>query len=256
MAGSIRDRSAPVLTPALVRPQNAGPCPMLRLCAGAADPSARCGFPIPKTAAPWREQNSAGDAAGATLSGLGFWAFAVRHPSLYRFGTRWIAARFAWRGKGASAFRQLPLAGGWTKHRDLPLPQGRTFPRTQWAIRIPLGGMSTDRDRMLAAINAGAAKTNPAPKPAAGAAAGKVAGPALIETTVQTAISASPRRRSTRSPATRRGAGPRRPLSGAAGTCRRNCASRPMRGFSGASLVDSPARKSRPAPATASTKYP
>ncbi|HSM19938.1 MAG TPA: lactate utilization protein LutB domain-containing protein, partial [Hyphomicrobiales bacterium] len=29
----------------------------------------------------------------------------------------------AWRGR----FRKLPFAGGWTDHRDLPAPQGRTF---------------------------------------------------------------------------------------------------------------------------------
>ena len=29
------------------------------------------------------------------------------------------------RGKGA--FRSLPLAGGWTKGRDLPAPEGGTF---------------------------------------------------------------------------------------------------------------------------------
>ena len=30
-------------------------------------------------------------------------------------------------GGKARAFRWLPGAGGWTKHRDLAAPQGRTF---------------------------------------------------------------------------------------------------------------------------------
>jgi L-lactate dehydrogenase complex protein LldF len=35
--------------------------------------------------------------------------------TLYKFG----------RLKGR--FRSVPLAGGWTKHRDFPAPQGKTF---------------------------------------------------------------------------------------------------------------------------------
>jgi L-lactate dehydrogenase complex protein LldF len=31
-------------------------------------------------------------------------------------------------------FRWLPLASGWTRHRDFPAPQGATF-QTQWRKR-------------------------------------------------------------------------------------------------------------------------
>ncbi len=54
------------------------------------------------------------------------WAFAAAHPGLYRFGTRlamWAIRLFAkdgWIGK-------LPLADGWTRHRDFPKPAARSF---------------------------------------------------------------------------------------------------------------------------------
>jgi L-lactate dehydrogenase complex protein LldF len=37
-------------------------------------------------------------------------------------------------GRKAGRFHSLPLAGGWTRHRDLPAPEGKTF-QQQWAER-------------------------------------------------------------------------------------------------------------------------
>jgi L-lactate dehydrogenase complex protein LldF len=37
-------------------------------------------------------------------------------------------------GRRKGRFRALPLAGGWTKHRDLPAPAGKTF-QALWAER-------------------------------------------------------------------------------------------------------------------------
>ena len=41
---------------------------------------------------------------------------------------------FAAFGEKPLSFARLPFAGGWTQHRDLPAPQGRTF-QDQWARR-------------------------------------------------------------------------------------------------------------------------
>lgn len=57
---------------------------------------------------------------------LRLWAFAARHPALYRTATNValpIMRLFARNGRIAS----LPLAGGWTHTRDLPAPARRTF---------------------------------------------------------------------------------------------------------------------------------
>ncbi len=37
-------------------------------------------------------------------------------------------------GRGRGRFRALPLAGGWTAVRDMPVPQGRSF-HSLWAER-------------------------------------------------------------------------------------------------------------------------
>ena len=38
-------------------------------------------------------------------------------------------------GKFAPRFRWLPLAGGWTRHRDFPAPEVQTF-QAQWKRRV------------------------------------------------------------------------------------------------------------------------
>ena len=39
-----------------------------------------------------------------------------------------------WIGGRRGRLSSLPLASGWTRHRDLPVPQGRTF-QEQWKAR-------------------------------------------------------------------------------------------------------------------------
>ena len=65
---------------------------------------------------------------------LRLWAWAARHPPLYRFGSRVAARALSWLGRRHGRLRRVPLAGGWTAWRDLPAPEGRTF-HSQWAER-------------------------------------------------------------------------------------------------------------------------
>ena len=61
---------------------------------------------------------------------LKVWAAFARRPRLYHAAARLgvpLLSLFARRGA-----LKLPLAGGWTRHRDLPAPQGRTF-QALWA---------------------------------------------------------------------------------------------------------------------------
>ena len=59
--------------------------------------------------------------------GLGLWAWFARRPKLYQMAARFGMAGLGVMGRGRGAFRSLPFAGGWTRHRDFPAPQGRTF---------------------------------------------------------------------------------------------------------------------------------
>ena len=62
-----------------------------------------------------------------TRWGLRIWSALATRPALYRFGTGLanIGLRVFARGRGRIAW--APLAGGWTRSRDLPQPEAGTF---------------------------------------------------------------------------------------------------------------------------------
>jgi L-lactate dehydrogenase complex protein LldF len=81
----------------------------------------------------WRERSFA-ETTWSQSALLRAWAGLARHPGAYhRFG-RLGAALLGRLGRAHGAFRSLPFAGGWTRHRDLPAPQGPTFQHL-WAKR-------------------------------------------------------------------------------------------------------------------------
>ena len=92
-------------------------------------------IPLPKMLRHWREKEFERHLTPRKARlGLAAWRLLANRPRLYGLTTRlaaWGLARFA--GK-SGALASLPLAGGWTKWRDLPAPEGSTF-RTEWAKR-------------------------------------------------------------------------------------------------------------------------
>jgi len=95
-------------------------------------------IPLPKLMRHHREADFAAGGEGSTTSayraGLGLWAAVALRPRLYHLLARFGIAALGAMGRRRGRFGWLPMAGGWTRHRDFPAPQGRTFQQL-WAER-------------------------------------------------------------------------------------------------------------------------
>jgi len=86
-------------------------------------------IPLPKIMRHWREEAFEKKLPPARERyGLAAWAFLAKRPGLYRLVTR-IGMRLMGRAGAVRGgrFEDLPFASGWTKGRDMPAPEGRTF---------------------------------------------------------------------------------------------------------------------------------
>jgi L-lactate dehydrogenase complex protein LldF len=124
-----------VLTPTLIGVDKAGHLPNASTFCGRCESVCPMRIPLPKMMRHWREREFERHLSPATVRwGLGLWAFFARRPSLYRLATGIAMPFLGLLGRGKGRFRSLPLAGGWTRHRDMLAPQGRTF-QQQWKAR-------------------------------------------------------------------------------------------------------------------------
>jgi len=124
-----------VLTPMLVGIDKAGQLPNASSFCGRCEAVCPMQIPLPRMMRHWREREFERRLSPATYRwGLGLWAFVARRPGLYRVATQLAVAVLGALARGKGRFRRLPLAGGWTGHRDLPAPQGRTF-QQMWSTR-------------------------------------------------------------------------------------------------------------------------
>ncbi|MCK6449979.1 MAG: LutB/LldF family L-lactate oxidation iron-sulfur protein [Alphaproteobacteria bacterium] len=124
-----------VLTPSLIGVDQAGTLPNASTFCGKCESVCPMRIPLPKMMRHWREREYE-QHLSSTVSRLGLaaWAFLARRPSLYRFATGWAARVLGLLGRRHGNFANLPLAGGWTRFRDMPAPEGRTFHQA-WAER-------------------------------------------------------------------------------------------------------------------------
>jgi L-lactate dehydrogenase complex protein LldF len=65
---------------------------------------------------------------------LKIWAYFAKRPALYQKLASIKIGILGFLGGGRGSFRYLPFAGAWTKNRDFPAPQGKTF-MAQWKAR-------------------------------------------------------------------------------------------------------------------------
>ena len=122
-----------VLTPALIGVKSSAHLPNASTFCGRCEQVCPMKIPLPGLMRKWREQDY--EEGGPSLlykAGLAFWAALAKRPFLYHAATRIAVPMLATLSRGKGAFGWLPMAGGWTRHRDLPAPQSRTF-QALWA---------------------------------------------------------------------------------------------------------------------------
>ena len=117
-----------VLTPALAGIDKTANLPNASTFCGKCEAVCPVKIPLPKMMRHWREREFERHLTPATMRrGLGVWSYFAKRPGLYRIATRMGVGALGLLGRGKGAFTSLPLAGGWTEGRDLPVPEGGTF---------------------------------------------------------------------------------------------------------------------------------
>jgi L-lactate dehydrogenase complex protein LldF len=117
-----------VLTPAFLGVGQAEHLPNASTFCGRCEQVCPMKIPLPKLMRHHREEAFAqGGLTPSARAGLKLWGWFARRPNLYHLATRTAAIALGAFSFGRGRFHNLPLASGWTKHRDFPAPQGRTF---------------------------------------------------------------------------------------------------------------------------------
>jgi L-lactate dehydrogenase complex protein LldF len=124
-----------VLTPSLVGVAEGGQLPNASTFCGRCEAVCPVRIPLPNMMRHWREREFERHLSPAAMRyGIGFWAFFAKRPSLYRASTNIAMRALHLLGGARGRFKSLPFAGGWTRYRDLPAPQGATF-QSQWRAK-------------------------------------------------------------------------------------------------------------------------
>jgi L-lactate dehydrogenase complex protein LldF len=122
-----------VINPALIGLGEAAELPNASTFCGRCESVCPMKIPLPGLMREWRMRDfAAGGGSAATRLALRVWAYFARRPRLYHLAARFGATLLGTLGRRRGAFRWLPLGGGWTRHRDLAAPEGRTFQQL-WA---------------------------------------------------------------------------------------------------------------------------
>jgi L-lactate dehydrogenase complex protein LldF len=117
-----------VLTPSLIGVDKGGHLPNASTFCGRCESVCPMRIPLPKMMRHWREREfERGLNPAVARYGLKAWAFFAKRPRLYRFAAAIGIPVLGMFSFGKGRFHWLPFAGGWTRHRELPAPEGRTF---------------------------------------------------------------------------------------------------------------------------------
>jgi L-lactate dehydrogenase complex protein LldF len=124
-----------VLTPSLLGVEEAKHLPNASTFCGRCESVCPMKIPLPKMMRHYRERAwRRGLVSVPARAGLGLWAWLATRPRLYAAVTGVAMRAMAWLAGRHGSFFKLPLAGGWTRTREFPAPEGRTF-RELWRMR-------------------------------------------------------------------------------------------------------------------------
>ena len=125
-----------VLTPRFVGLEEGSNLPNASTFCGRCEAVCPVRIPLPKLMRRHRiEAHEKGLTRPVERYALGIWAFFAKRPRLYHFGTFVGMSLMTLIGRKKGRFAKLPLASGWTKHRDFTAPQGGTF-QAQYAKKM------------------------------------------------------------------------------------------------------------------------
>ena len=116
-----------VLNPALEGVEKARDLPHACTLNGRCQEVCPVSIPLPTLLRGWRDTGWREGLVPQTVrSSLWLWRFMAERPALYRLGTA-IAVRAMRLFRRGGWIGGMPLAGSWTRYRDMPAPPGRTF---------------------------------------------------------------------------------------------------------------------------------
>ena len=117
-----------ILTPSLSGIEVGGNLPNASTFCGRCESVCPMRIPLPKMMRHWREREFEKHLQPAAARyGLKFWAFFAKRPKVYRAAVSLAMPLLSVLGGSKRRIHSLPLASGWTKHRDMPAPEGKTF---------------------------------------------------------------------------------------------------------------------------------
>ena len=124
-----------VLTPSLEGVEKGGNLPNASTFCGRCESVCPMRIPLPKMMRHWREREFERGLNPVTQRwGLKVWAWFARRPRIYAMGARYAMRAVAMLAGRKGSLTSMPMAGGWTKYRDLPAPEGKTF-QQQWQAK-------------------------------------------------------------------------------------------------------------------------
>lgn len=128
-----------VLTPLLRHSEGDYQLPNASTFCGRCESVCPVRIPLPKLMRKLRDQEAA-ESGSTTIGRLVTAAFCTlaSFPRAYRPITALGVGLMSLLGSGKGSFQKLPLLRGWLDHRDLPVPQGRSF-QAQWRSRKEQG---------------------------------------------------------------------------------------------------------------------